>query len=283
VVIIFNFVGLPVMLAAKLFSCFYGNTMTNSPKTIPISVFIITLNEETNLKHALQSLANIAEIIVVDSGSTDNTVAIAEKYGAKVYSQQWAGYAKQKQYAMSLCSNEWVLNIDADEVLNSDIITHFAAIIAQDKADSVRFWRNDIFIGKKLSSLTKRANNLRFYKKSKAHFDTHKLVHESARVHGKEVFINKEFDHYGYNKISIFTSKNNHYSDLKAQEKYQQGKRYSVIKLFSIFPLIFIKEYLIQRHIFSGRRGFIKSVIIAYYAFSKEAKLFEIEQLNKFK
>ena len=257
--------------------------MTKSSTTVPINVFIITLNEDVNLNRALQSLTNIAEIIVVDSGSTDNTVAIAEKYGAKVYSQQWPGYAKQKQYAMSLCSNEWVLNIDADEVLNPDIITRFAAIIAQDKTDSVRFWRNDIFIGKKLSPLTKRANNLRLYKKSKAHFDAHNLVHESAFVDGKEIFINNEFDHYGYNQISTLASKNNHYSDLKAQEKYQQGKRYSVIKLFSIFPLIFIKEYFIQRHIFSGIRGFIKSIMIAYYAFSKEAKLFEAEQLNKLK
>jgi hypothetical protein len=86
------------------------------------------------------------------------------------------------------------------------------------------------------------------------------------------------FDHYGYDSIAAITNKNNTYSTLKADEKFVKGKSFSHLKLFLIFPLVFIKEYLLQRKLFSGRRGFILAVMEAYYAFLKEAKLFENHQ-----
>ncbi|MBW8186148.1 glycosyltransferase family 2 protein [Shewanella nanhaiensis] len=248
---------------------------------LPISVFIITKNEEKHIEKTLQSVSLLDEVILVDSGSTDGTLAIAERYGAKIYSHPWQGYAKQKQYAMSLCSHEWVLNLDGDEAINTSLIEAFKTIMEQDKADSVRFWRNDIFIDKPLSSWSKKPNNHRFYKRSKSFFDDSRLAHESATVDGKEIFINETFDHFGYCSIEAITSKNNSYSGLKADEKFAKGKKFSNLKLITVFPLIFIKEYFIQRKIFSGRRGFILAVMDAYYAFIKEAKLYEHHQLKE--
>lgn len=256
-------------------------TDKDNKKKLPISVFIITLNEERHIEQVLASVQSFDEVVLVDSGSTDNTVSIAQRMGATVYHQDWLGYAKQKQYAMSLCANEWVLNLDGDEVLNQRIINRFAQIVESDEADSVRFWRNDLFIGKKLSPLSKRPNNHRLYKKSKARFDESNLAHESACVNGKELFIDEEFDHYGYNSIRDLTEKNNIYSCLKALEKHNKGKKASLLKLIFIFPLTFLKQYLLQRYIFSGKRGFIKAVIVAYYAFLKEAKLFELRENEK--
>jgi glycosyltransferase involved in cell wall biosynthesis len=249
--------------------------------TLPISVFIITKNEEKHIAKTLASVKEMDEVILVDSGSTDNTLSIAKEYGATVFEYAWQGYAKQKQYAMSLCRNEWVLNLDGDEAINPQLIAAFKDIIEQDKADSVRFWRNDIFINQPLSSLSKKPNNHRLYKKSKSFFDDSRLAHESATVDGKEIFINHVFDHYGYDSINAITSKNNTYSSLKADEKFAKGKSFSHLKLFLIFPLVFIKEYFLQRKIFSGRRGFILAIMEAYYAFLKEAKLFENFQKNK--
>lgn len=250
-------------------------------QTLPLSVFIITQNEEAYIEKVLQSVTNMSEVILVDSGSTDNTIEIAKQYGAKVYHQSWLGYARQKQYAMSLCANEWVLNLDGDEVLNPSIIARFNQIIENDEADSVRFWRNDIFIGKCASRFTKRPNNLRLYKKSKSHFNEANLVHESAIVDGKEIFINETFDHYGYSNVTVLTDKSNQYSSLKAREKFLKNKQYSSLKLALIFPLTFIKKYFFQRQIFSGRRGFIQAVVASYYAFAKEAKLYELHQSKK--
>jgi glycosyltransferase involved in cell wall biosynthesis len=247
---------------------------------LPVSVFIITKNEEEHIEKTLKSVSLFDEVILVDSGSTDSTLDIAKRYGAKIYTHSWQGYAKQKQYAMSLCSNEWVLNLDGDEQVNPSLINAFKEIIEQDKADSVRFWRNDIFIDKPLSTWSKKPNNHRLYKRSKSFFDDSRLAHESATVDGKEIFINETFDHFGYGSIETLTTKNNNYSSLKANEKFAKGKRYSNVKLITIFPIVFIKEYFFQRKIFSGKRGFILAIMGAYYAFIKEAKLFENHQLN---
>jgi glycosyltransferase involved in cell wall biosynthesis len=248
---------------------------------LPISVFIITKNEEEHIEKTLKSVSLFDEVILVDSGSTDSTLDIAKRYGAKIYTHSWQGYAKQKQYAMSLCSNEWVLNLDGDEQVNPSLINAFKEIIEQDKADSVRFWRNDIFIDKPLSTWSKKPNNHRLYKRSKSFFDDSRLAHESATVDGKEIFINETFDHFGYGSIETLTTKNNNYSSLKANEKFAKGKRYSNVKLITIFPIVFIKEYFFQRKIFSGKRGFILAIMGAYYAFIKEAKLFENHQVKK--
>ncbi len=248
---------------------------------LPVSVFIITKNEEEHIEKTLKSVSLFDEVILVDSGSTDSTLDIAKRYGAKIYTHSWQGYAKQKQYAMSLCSNEWVLNLDGDEQVNPSLINAFKEIIEQDKADSVRFWRNDIFIDKPLSTWSKKPNNHRLYKRSKSFFDDSRLAHESATVNGKEIFINETFDHFGYGSIETLTTKNNNYSSLKANEKFAKGKRYSNLKLITIFPIVFIKEYFFQRKIFSGKRGFILAIMGAYYAFIKEAKLFENHQVKK--
>ncbi|MDB2650243.1 glycosyltransferase family 2 protein [Porticoccaceae bacterium] len=248
---------------------------------LPVSVFIITKNEEEHIEKTLKSVSLFDEVILVDSGSTDSTLDIAKRYGAKIYTHSWQGYAKQKQYAMSLCSNEWVLNLDGDEQVNPSLINAFKEIIEQDKADSVRFWRNDIFIDKPLSTWSKKPNNHRLYKRSKSFFDDSRLAHESATVDGKEIFINETFDHFGYGSIETLTTKNNNYSSLKANEKFAKEKRYSNVKLITIFPIVFIKEYFFQRKIFSGKRGFILAIMGAYYAFIKEAKLFENHQVKK--
>ncbi|PSV12475.1 glycosyltransferase family 2 protein [Photobacterium leiognathi] len=250
---------------------------------ILISVFIITKNEEKHIRKTLNSVKDMDEVIIVDSGSTDNTLSIAESFeNVKIFHHKWQGYAKQKQYAMSLCKNEWVLNLDGDEELTPGIIEAFKKIINDNSADSVRFWRNDFFIGEGLSPLSKKPNNHRLYKKSKSFFDNSRFAHESATVDGKEIFINETFNHYGYPSISIRTDKNNTYSSLKAEEKHHKRKKHSTLKLVTIFPLTFIKEYFFQRKFFSGKRGFILSIIESYYAFLKEAKLYELyEKENK--
>ncbi|MEQ3657830.1 MAG: glycosyltransferase family 2 protein [Glaciecola sp.] len=246
-----------------------------------ISVFIITKNEAQHLNKTLESVKDMDEVIVVDSGSTDDTLAIAERHGATIYEKAWSGYAKQKQYALSLCKHDWVLNLDGDEVINAALQNALVKVMKKNKVSSVRFKRNDYFINKLPSALTKKPNNLRFYKRIEASFDSDTLVHETAKVIGKELFINESFTHYGYNDIHALNGKINDYSSLKAQEKFEKGKRSNLVKLILVFPVTFIKKYLLQRWVFSGRRGFIKATMDANYAFLKEAKLYECEQLSQ--
>lgn len=245
---------------------------------LPISVFIITLNEEHNLERLLPSLSSFNEIIVVDSGSSDNSVQLAKSYGAKVVFNEWPGYAKQKQFAMSLCSNDWVLNLDADEFIPNELLPIIEKTISDDSYNSIKFSRCDYFLDKPMPSACSFFSNTRLYKKSAASFDESFLVHESATVKGKQAFIKTPFLHYGYNDIDTLSEKLNSYSSLKALEKFQKGKNFSLLKLSLIFPLEFLRKLIFQRFIFFGYRGLILSTLYAGYSFQKEAKLFELHQ-----
>ena len=242
---------------------------------LPVSVFIVCFNEESNIRRALESCSDMAEIVVVDSGSTDQTVEIVKEYTDKVFFNDWPGYAKQKAFAMSLCEHEWVLNLDADEELLAPLVSRFSEVIKQGKYTSVRCSRNDIFIGKLHARFTRKSNHCRFYAKSKAMFDCNRLVHESADVEGEQLVIKEAFNHYGDGAIELNITKSNGYSSLKAEEKFLKGQLFSIFKLVLIFPLIFIKAYFLHGYLFSGIRGLILSVNSAHYAFLKEAKLYE--------
>ena len=247
----------------------------STDKKIPISVFIVTLNEVKHIANTIKSVERCAEVIIIDSGSTDGTVEIATQFGAKVIYHPWQGYAKQKQIAMGHCKFNWVLNLDGDEELTQSALQVLVNVMEGNKYTAVRLKRIDFFINKFPISWVKKPNNVRFYKKSDACFNEAKLVHESATVSGSELYSKQYFLHYGYNDIETITTKNNTYSTLRAEEKVIQGKKYSILKLLFIFPLTFIKEYIFCRFFLFGTRGFIKSILTAHYAFLKEAKLYE--------
>ncbi|WP_404341211.1 glycosyltransferase family 2 protein [Pseudoalteromonas mariniglutinosa] len=250
----------------------------NTCSKLPISVFIVTLNEAKFIEKTLNSVRQCAEVIIVDSGSTDGTVEIATRLGAKVIYNPWQGYAKQKQIAMEHCHFDWVLNLDGDEELTSSALEALCHAMENDSHSAVRLKRIDRFIGRFPSEWVKKPNNVRFYKKRDACFDKDKLVHESAHVKGDELYLQQHFLHYGYDDIDTLDAKYNTYSTLRAEEKVVQGKCYSLLKLLAIFPLTFIKEYILCRFFLFGVRGFIKSMMAAHYAFLKEAKLYERNQ-----
>ncbi|MDQ7050856.1 MAG: glycosyltransferase family 2 protein [Enterobacterales bacterium] len=251
-------------------------------KKTAISVFIITLNEQKNIARAIESAQFCDEIIVVDCGSTDKTLEIVQSYGITPIHNDWPGYSKQKQFAMEQCKNDWVFNLDADEEISLPLAEKITAIIKQEQYTSIRCARKDVFISKPPPNWTKKANNLRCYRKSMAQFDPKQLVHESASVKGKEIYIKQFLIHYGYDDIHRLIDKKNSYSSLKAKEKHHRKKTYSLAKLLLIFPIVFIQQWIFNRKIFFGIRGIILSIIQAHYAFIKEAKLYELEENNRY-
>lgn len=246
---------------------------------IPVSVFIVAQDEERHIGRVLDSCQEFDEIIVVDSGSTDKTKSIAQSKGAKVVHHDWPGYAKQKQYAKDLCQHEWVLNLDADEELTPQFIDEVKQFIsAEHDYVALKCRRNDLFIGKFFSKLTRLPTNTRLFKKNCVKYFIDNLVHEGPEIHGKIKHTSVAFNHYGYADIAQLTDKYNKYSSLKAKEKFLKGRKVSALKLILIYPLEFIRNYLVYRYCFSGLRGFIFSHIAAYYALSKEAKLYELNK-----
>ncbi|MDO6693011.1 glycosyltransferase family 2 protein [Aliiglaciecola sp. 3_MG-2023] len=252
---------------------------------IPISVFIITLNEEKYLKQVLECLQNFDEIVLVDSGSTDNTVEIAKQYGAKVYHQDWLGFAKQKSHAMSLCKNDWVLNIDGDEILGAELADIIQSSVDEQRADAYRLYFEDVFWHMPMSANSKKRSIVRLYNKNKVQFPTDRLVHENVKLAkgAKEKDVAGLVTHHGYHSTEMLMEKQNKYSSLKAQEKFNKGKKPSWLKLCLVFPLMFVKAYVIEGMFLSGRRGLVHAYISAMYGFLKEAKLHELHFIEKHK
>jgi glycosyltransferase involved in cell wall biosynthesis len=242
---------------------------------IPVSVYIITKNCEQTLADTLSSVADFAEIILVDSGSTDKTIEIAQAFNCKIYHQEWLGFAKQKQLALSYCQHEWVLNLDGDEVVSLLLKQEIIDCVNTNTIDGLDIPIDDYFLGFPPDKNSKFNYRIRFFRKAKGGYDLGVEVHESISVQGQVKRIKGCIQHYGENSIFVKVAKGNQYSELRAIEKFNKGKKYSMLKLVLVMPLTFIKSYLLRRAILNGKRGFITSVLNSYYAFLKEAKLYE--------
>jgi len=241
---------------------------------IQASVFIITRDEENNLRRALESVKQFDEIVVVDSGSTDRTLEIAREYTTRVIHHNWPGYARQKEYAKGLCRNEWVLNIDADEEIDPELASAIQSSIEKNSADALKIGILENFQGTRVHPLTKHNAKVRCFKKSKGRY-LNSLVHEGVTVEGRIAEAKGFINHYGESSVAVKVAKNNQYSTLRAEEYFRTGRHPSLLKLCLIFPFVFVKSFFLRRNCLNGTRGFIQSTINAFYAFLKEAKLHE--------
>ncbi|AOA57463.1 lipopolysaccharide biosynthesis protein [Acinetobacter larvae] len=244
--------------------------------TIACSVYIVTLNCAAWLQKTLESVQDFAEVIILDSGSTDQTYAIAAAFkNVRISHQDWQGYAAQKSLALAQCQQDWVLNLDGDEVLSTELKLEIMQTIAENKIDALITPINDVFLGVANSKHTKKHAKTRFFRKAKGHYDLANQVHEQVIVDGISQRAQGDIFHHGESSIFIKVQKNNQYSELKAQEKFEKGKQASILKLMLVMPLTFFKSYFIRRSCLNGWRGFVNSMVNAFYAFLKEAKLFE--------
>ncbi len=242
---------------------------------IKVSVYIICKNEEKHIKRVLESVKEFTEIIIVDSGSIDNTLEIAKNYTDNIYHQEWMGFAKQKEYARSLCSNEWVLNLDADEELTIELKNEIISTINENKVDGLNIKISSLYLGKFNSEKSKFNRRIRFFRKDLGYYPE-KLVHESIIVNGKIKKAKGFIYDYGTIDLKTHLDKINAYSSLRAEEKFEKNKKSSLFKLLFVFPLAFFKSYIIKRSFLNGTRGFIASMNNSFYAYLKEAKLYEL-------
>lgn len=248
-----------------------------------ISAYFITLNEAKTIEAAIEAVSELDEIIVVDSGSTDGTKEIAQRLGAKVIHQEWLGFAKQKAFALSLCSNDWCFNIDGDEVISPEALDEIRNLVEQRSADAIRVPFEDVFMGKSMHPKSAKRSIVRVFNKRSVEYPIDRLVHENVIVDGKEIRSSLNIEHYGYDTVEKLMEKQNKYSSLGAEQKFSKKKKSSLLKLISVFPLILFKTYFLRKLFLSGTRGLIQAYIEAMYAFLKEAKLYELNFVERLK
>jgi glycosyltransferase involved in cell wall biosynthesis len=244
---------------------------------IQASVYMITKNEERFLKETLACLVDFDEVVVVDCGSTDKTPEIAQSFpNVKFFHHDWEGFARQKQWALDQCTHEWVVNVDADEHVTPELAVAINDTVTRNTADGLYFVISDVFMGRACRRW-KVSGRLHCFKKSLARYDLTNEVHEGVIFEGKTTEKTKAAVlHYGIPDIKTAVEKQNHYSSLKALEKFKKGKKTSFLKLLFVRQFAFLAQYIGKQNFRDGWAGFIRSRLLANYAFMKEAKLLSL-------
>lgn len=248
---------------------------------LPVSVYIITLNEEANITRLISQLADFDEIVLVDSGSTDKTILLAGKFpNVRIFYRQWTGFSDQKNYALSLCRNQWVLNLDADEELGPGYMAAIADMVDNNSADALESRRILYRHGRIPRNFFKDDILVRFFRKSCGHYEAAR-VHEKLTIVGDIQSSDAVLYHFEDLSFTQRIAKSNQYSQLKAEDKFEQGKKCSLIVLVLVFPFSFLRCYLLKGCILDGAEGLLTSMNHSYYNFMKYAKLWELQREHK--
>jgi len=233
-----------------------------------ISATIISFNEEERIEATLRSLDFVDEIVVVDAYSSDATVEIARRYGAKVYLKEWKGYASQRNFALKVATYDWILNIDADEVVSPQLREEILKIKEKEPdCDAFLIKRRTFYLGKPILHCGWYPEEApRLFRKEKARWEG-EYVHERLIVEGKRRKLSGEVLHYSYRSFSEHVERTVRYAKLWA--KRERGRRVTLLHLLLGPPLSFLKVLLLQKGFLDGWRGVIISAMAAFYTFLK--------------
>jgi len=250
--------------------------MTNDK--LPLSVAIITKNEEDRLPECLASVGFAAEVVVVDSGSSDRTVEIAREFGAVVHVEPWQGFGLQKQLAIDRCRHDWVLVLDADERVSPEAQAEISEALATGPYVAYSFPRKNYFCGRWLKHAGWWPDRVvRLFRKDSARM-SERSVHESLKVHGPVGALPYPLIHYANKGLGQTLDKVNHYSSAGANELFAQGKTASVIKALLRAAWSFFHNYILRGGFLDGGEGFIMAVSDFMNVFFKYAKLRELQK-----
>ena len=247
-----------------------------------LSVVIITKNEADNISGALESVSWADDIVVVDSQSTDDTVAIARRHTDRVFTRPWQGYGAQKNYATGLATHDWVLSLDADERVPPELAGEIEAAWRRSPVvKGYRIPRTTRYLGRWMRSTDWYPDyQLRLYDRRVASWNS-RFVHESVTVDGKVGTLSSEIRHYAYDDLADHLATINHYTTLAARQMAAEQRRAGLADLAIHPPLVFLRNYLLRRGFRDGGPGLIVSLMNAYYVFLKFAKLWEQQRLPR--
>ncbi len=244
---------------------------------IPLAVAIITKNEEENIRPCLRSITFASQVVLVDSGSTDATLAIAEEFGCEIYSEEWRGFGPQKQSAIEKCRLPWILVLDADERIPPDTADIIKKIVTDSnvKEAGFSFPRKNYFQDRWIKHAGWWPDRvIRLFRKESGRITSAK-VHESVEVTGIVGELNVPIEHFTESSLSKIIQKIDKYSTLGAEEAFKEGKHSSAFSAFMRAFFTFNQDYFLRLGILDGRQGLTLAVTDAVNKFFKYAKLSE--------
>jgi glycosyltransferase involved in cell wall biosynthesis len=245
-----------------------------------LTVTVITRNESANLDAALASVAWADEILVVDSESTDDTMAIARRHTGRVETRPWPGYSAQKNYAASRASHDWILSLDADERVTPALAAEIQSLLAAEPPRrGYRAPRISHYLGRWIRGTDWYPDyQLRLYDRRAAAWNGRR-VHESVQLQaGEPGRLTHDLQHYPYRDISDHLATIDRYTTLAAQQMAANGKRPSIVSVALHPPLAFLRNYILRGGFKNGSAGFVVSALNSYYVFLKLAKAREVPE-----
>lgn len=241
-----------------------------------LSIAIITKNEEERLPDCLRGTRFADEVVVVDSGSTDRTMEIAQDFGARTFVRDWQGYGPQKQFAIEQCGGDWILILDADERIpaqTADEIVQITNNITSCSAYSIP--RKNYFLGRWIRHAGWWPDRtVRLFRRSSARMSADR-VHESLQVNDRVAEMHSPLIHYPFRDLRHMMDKMNHYSSAGALDLYEAGVKASIIKAAGRAMWTVLYNYLLRGGFLDGGPGFVLAVSDAANIFFKYVKLME--------
>jgi len=254
--------------------------MSDPHPRFPVTLLVITRNEAHTIARCLDSVPFVSEKVVVDAGSADGTVAIARAHGARVVHQDWLGFGPQRTFATSQASHDWILFLDADEVLSPELAREFErrlpALLASKHAGA-RLRRAAMYMGAPMRWYRPMTGEIleRFYHRGRARW-TDARVHEGLIFDGPGETFDAAFMHYQNPTLVHKQLKVLRYSELKARDWLERGRPARMWDCPLVFAGTFLKDYLLRLAFLDGWRGFIVAHIAASYAVYKRIRYYEM-------
>jgi glycosyltransferase involved in cell wall biosynthesis len=245
---------------------------------MPLSVALIARNAAAQLGHCLASVAFADEIIVVDSGSTDATVELAARHGARVIQREWPGFGAQKQFAVEAARHDWVLCVDADERVSLELRERIIAELKAPRGFVYAMPRRNRFLGRWLRHGEGYPDwSVRLFHRAHAHWGS-ETVHEKVISRSPVLKLYGDLLHDSAETLEKYLDKQNRYTSLQAESMHAAGRRANVVQLVVSPFLRFIKYYLLRLGFLDGVPGLVHITIGCMNSFNKYAKLKALER-----
>lgn len=247
-----------------------------------LSVIVITKNEAKNIRRCLESVKWADEIIVLDSGSVDETLTICQEYTPLVFSTDWPGFGVQKNRALAKATQDWVLSLDADEEVSDELAAKISTLLAGHHTNCVGYAikRPVVFLNQLIRYATGASETVRLVKRGFAKF-TDSTVHEELVVTGKIGYLSEPIYHYSFGDLADILTKLNRYTSLVAEQRQARGKKGSLTQAILSAWWMFFKVYFFKRGFLDGRAGFLLAISFAEGAYYRYAKLLTLNLKNK--